>query len=140
MSTIGPLLNEARLCSEDAANDFMPKSGHMKVWQIPEGLRVEHALCSGAEIPRYHDSMIAKLVSSVSNPFAPPWKLARELAGGPTVAPSLIRKLYWESPENSFEDQLNREYQSQRIAGGSEDFREGVAAFREKRPAKFAGK
>jgi 2-(1,2-epoxy-1,2-dihydrophenyl)acetyl-CoA isomerase len=67
-------------------------------------------------------------------------KLARELASGPTVALSLIRKLYWESPENSFEDQLNLEYQSQRIAGSSEDFREGVTAFFEKRPAKFAGK
>jgi len=66
-------------------------------------------------------------------------KLARELASGPTVALSLIRKLYWESPENSFEDQLDLEYQSQRIAGSSEDFREGVTAFLEKRPAKFTG-
>jgi len=65
-------------------------------------------------------------------------KLARELASGPTVALSLIRKLYWESPENSFEDQLNLEFQSQRIAGATEDFREGVTAFLEKRPAKFA--
>src|SRR6516225_1146227 len=67
-------------------------------------------------------------------------KLARELASGPTVALSLIRQLYWESPENSFEDQLNFEFRSQRIAGASEDFREGVTAFLEKRPAKFAGK
>ena len=67
-------------------------------------------------------------------------KLARELASGPTVALSLIRQLYWESPENSFEDQLNFEFRSQRVAGGSEDFREGVTAFLEKRPAKFAGK
>lgn len=67
-------------------------------------------------------------------------KLARELASGPTVALSLIRKLYWDSGENSFEDQLNLESQSQRIAGSSEDFREGVTAFLEKRPAKFAGK
>ena len=67
-------------------------------------------------------------------------KLARELASGPTVALSLIRQLYWESPENSFEDQLNFEFRSQRVAGASEDFREGVTAFLEKRPAKFAGK
>jgi len=67
-------------------------------------------------------------------------KLARELADGPTIALSLIRKLYWESPENSFEDQLNLEFQSQRLAGATEDFREGVTAFLEKRPAKFQGK
>jgi len=67
-------------------------------------------------------------------------KLAHELANGPTIALSLIRKLYWESPENSFEDQLNLEFQSQRIAGAAEDFKEGVTAFLEKRPANFQGK
>jgi 2-(1,2-epoxy-1,2-dihydrophenyl)acetyl-CoA isomerase len=67
-------------------------------------------------------------------------KLAHELANGPTVALSLIRQLYWDSAENSFEDQLNLEYKSQRICGASEDFKEGVAAFLEKRPAKFKGK
>jgi 2-(1,2-epoxy-1,2-dihydrophenyl)acetyl-CoA isomerase len=67
-------------------------------------------------------------------------KLAHELANGPTIALSLIRKLYWESLENSFEDQLNLESQSQRIAGTAEDFGEGVTAFLEKRPAKFKGK
>ncbi|MCA6116591.1 enoyl-CoA hydratase/isomerase [Bradyrhizobium sp. WSM 1738] len=67
-------------------------------------------------------------------------KLAHELANGPTVALSLIRKLYWDTSENSFEEQLNLEYESQRIAGSTEDFREGVTAFLEKRPAKFRGK
>jgi len=67
-------------------------------------------------------------------------KLAHELANGPTVALSLIRKLYWDSPENSFEDQLNLEFLSQRVAGATEDFKEGVTAFLEKRPAKFKGK
>ncbi|MGA7810877.1 enoyl-CoA hydratase/isomerase [Bradyrhizobium sp.] len=67
-------------------------------------------------------------------------KLAHELADGPTVALSLIRKLYWDSPENSFEEQLNLEFESQRRAGATEDFKEGVTAFLEKRPAHFKGK
>ncbi|QPF89689.1 enoyl-CoA hydratase/isomerase [Bradyrhizobium commune] len=67
-------------------------------------------------------------------------KLARDLASGPTVALSLIRKLYWDSPENSFEDQLNLEFQCQLRAGDTQDFREGVGAFLEKRPAQFKGK
>ncbi|VIO72225.1 1,2-epoxyphenylacetyl-CoA isomerase [Bradyrhizobium ivorense] len=67
-------------------------------------------------------------------------KLAHDLANGPTVALSLIRKMYWDSPENSFEEQLNLEFESQRIAGSTEDFKEGVGAFLEKRPAKFRGK
>jgi geranyl-CoA carboxylase alpha subunit len=54
---------EVRLCSEDAAHDFMPQSGRMALWQMPSGLRVEHALHSGSEIPPFYDSMIAKLVS-----------------------------------------------------------------------------
>jgi len=67
-------------------------------------------------------------------------KLAHDLANGPTVALSLIRTLYWESQDNSFEDQINLEVKSQRIAGNSPDFKEGVTAFLEKRPAKFTGK
>lgn len=67
-------------------------------------------------------------------------KLARDLAKGPTIALSLIRKLYWDSPDNSFEEQLNLECESQRTAGGTEDFKEGVTAFLGKRPASFRGK
>src|SRR5438445_6010280 len=54
---------EVRLCSEDAAHDFMPQSGKMALWQMPQGIRVEHALQSGSEIPPFYDSMIAKLIS-----------------------------------------------------------------------------
>jgi 2-(1,2-epoxy-1,2-dihydrophenyl)acetyl-CoA isomerase len=66
-------------------------------------------------------------------------RLAHELADGPTVALGLTRRLYWESPENSYEQQLDLECRTQRVAGTSEDFREGVQAFLAKRPAKFAG-
>ena len=54
---------EVRLCSEDAAQDFMPQSGRMARWQVPESIRVEHALQSGSEIPPFYDSMIAKVIS-----------------------------------------------------------------------------
>ncbi len=54
---------EVRLCSEDATHDFTPQSGRMALWQMPDGLRVEHALRSGSQIPPFYDSMIAKLVS-----------------------------------------------------------------------------
>jgi geranyl-CoA carboxylase alpha subunit len=54
---------EVRLCSEDAGHDFMPQSGKMALWQMPEGIRVEHALRSDSEIPPFYDSMIAKLIS-----------------------------------------------------------------------------
>jgi geranyl-CoA carboxylase alpha subunit len=53
---------EVRLCSEDAAQDFMPQSGRMVLWRMPDTLRVEQALQSGSEIPPFYDSMIAKLI------------------------------------------------------------------------------
>lgn len=67
-------------------------------------------------------------------------KFAHDLANGPTVALSLIRRLYWESETNSFEDQLDREQHYQRVAGSSEDFKEGIGAFLQKRPAQFKGR
>jgi geranyl-CoA carboxylase alpha subunit len=54
---------EVRLCSEDTDHDFMPQSGTMALWQMPDGVRVEHALQSGSEIPPFYDSMIAKIIS-----------------------------------------------------------------------------
>ncbi len=54
---------EVRLCSEDTGHDFMPQSGKMALWQMPDSVRVEHALQSGSEIPPFYDSMIAKIIS-----------------------------------------------------------------------------
>ncbi|WP_289623550.1 acetyl-CoA carboxylase biotin carboxylase subunit, partial [Paracidovorax avenae] len=54
---------EVRLCAEDVPAGFMPQSGLLRRWQVPEGLRVEHGLHSGAEIPPYYDSMVAKLIA-----------------------------------------------------------------------------
>lgn len=67
-------------------------------------------------------------------------KVAARLAGGPTQSLAMIRKLYWDSPQNTYEVQLDQERQAQGRAGRTEDFVEGVTAFAQKRPAKFKGK
>lgn len=67
-------------------------------------------------------------------------RLADELAHGPTVALGLMRKLYWDSPLNTYEEQLDAERQAQKEAGRSDDFAEGVAAFLQKREAAFKGR
>jgi geranyl-CoA carboxylase alpha subunit len=54
---------EVRLCAEDADQGFVPRSGTMALWRTPAGLRVEEALDSGADIPPFYDSMIAKFIS-----------------------------------------------------------------------------
>jgi 2-(1,2-epoxy-1,2-dihydrophenyl)acetyl-CoA isomerase len=66
-------------------------------------------------------------------------KLALELASGPTVALGLIRRAYWASRDNGFEQQLDVERDLQRQLGYTRDFIEGVSAFLEKRPARFRG-
>lgn len=65
--------------------------------------------------------------------------LATRLAKGPKSL-GLIRRAYWETHANSYSEQFQLEANLQSIAGASEDNREGVQAFLEKRPAKFTGK
>ncbi len=66
--------------------------------------------------------------------------LAREIAQGPARAMGAIRALYWDSTKHTFEQQLDLEYRTQRAALATEDHREGVAAFFEKRTATFRGR
>jgi len=55
---------EVRLCAESPSEGFMPQSGAMALWHMPDTLRVEDAVESGSEIPPFYDSMIAKLIST----------------------------------------------------------------------------
>lgn len=64
--------------------------------------------------------------------------MARRLADGPASL-GMIRRLYWEGMTNSYPEQLALEARVQIAATLSEDFREGVAAFREKRKPRFTG-
>jgi 2-(1,2-epoxy-1,2-dihydrophenyl)acetyl-CoA isomerase len=65
-------------------------------------------------------------------------QVAQQLANGPRSL-GLIRKLYWNTWQNSFEQQLELESQTQTAAGATQDFVEGVSAFLEKRDAQFRG-
>src|SRR5574338_535176 len=65
--------------------------------------------------------------------------LAGELAKGPTKTLGMIRRLAWASLDNTWSEQLQAERQAQRVAGRTEDFREGVQAFFQKREANFKG-
>lgn len=65
--------------------------------------------------------------------------LALRLASGPGVALGLIKQALDASEDNDLKRQLKLERNLQVEAAASPDFTEGVAAFLEKRPAKFDG-
>lgn len=64
--------------------------------------------------------------------------LARRLAEGPKAL-SMIRRLAWEALDSEWGAQLTNERVTQRDAGRTMDFVEGVTAFLQKRPAQFKG-
>jgi len=56
---------EVRLYAEDPANDFLPQSGEVALWQPPagSGVRVDHGLAQGQAVSPFYDPMIAKIIA-----------------------------------------------------------------------------
>ena len=64
--------------------------------------------------------------------------LAERLARGPATAYALIKRGLYHSQETGLAEMLEYEALLQDVAGRSPDFREGLAAFREKRPPRWS--
>jgi 2-(1,2-epoxy-1,2-dihydrophenyl)acetyl-CoA isomerase len=67
-------------------------------------------------------------------------ELAAMYAGLPTKAIGMTKRLFDHADTATLEEQLEMEAQLQAAAAATEDFREGVAAFVEKRPPSFSGR
>jgi 2-(1,2-epoxy-1,2-dihydrophenyl)acetyl-CoA isomerase len=67
-------------------------------------------------------------------------KLATQLAAAPTKGLAGIKHAIYSSAQRSLDEQLDFERDAMRELGQSVDFREGVAAFLEKRAPKFTGR
>ena len=102
----------------------------MELSLLAEKLPAEKALDWG---------LVNRLFDDQDSLMAGAMAMAQQLASGPRSL-ALMRRAYWESARNSYEQQLDLEAQLQSQAGSTGDFKEGVAAFLGKRAAVFAGR
>jgi 2-(1,2-epoxy-1,2-dihydrophenyl)acetyl-CoA isomerase len=66
--------------------------------------------------------------------------IVSRLSAGPTVALGLTKWLLHAGSDESLDGQLRNEAFALELSSRSEDFREGLAAFKEKRPPEFKGR
>lgn len=102
----------------------------LKLTLLGEKVSAEEALLMGMIAQVSEDEELMKDAES----------LGLQLAKGPTKGLGLIKRAIRASSNNSLEEQLELEKQCMGIAGRSDDYREGVAAFMEKREPNYKGK
>jgi 2-(1,2-epoxy-1,2-dihydrophenyl)acetyl-CoA isomerase len=134
---------DARLWEPFSERGFTPDSGG--TWMIPrrvgevrarELLLLGRAL-SGAEAAEW--GLVHRAVPAADLDAAVE-DLVVKLAAGPTVALGLTKWLVHAGSAVPLEEHLRNEAFAMELSSRSEDFREGLAAFKEKRPPRFTGR
>jgi 2-(1,2-epoxy-1,2-dihydrophenyl)acetyl-CoA isomerase len=134
---------DARLWEPFAERGFTPDSGG--TWLLPrrigemrarEMLLLGRAL-SGEEAADWGMVHASVPADALDDSVA---RVVRVLAEGPTVTLGLTKWLLHAGIATSLEDHLRNEAFAMELSSRSEDFREGFAAFREKRAPRFTGR
>jgi 2-(1,2-epoxy-1,2-dihydrophenyl)acetyl-CoA isomerase len=135
--------SDARLWEPFSARGFTPDSAG--TWLLPRlvgpvaarrMLVLGHSLTgsAAADIGLIHAVTDAELVDADAE------AVARELAAGPTVSLGLTKWLMLVGATTSLEDHLQNEALAMELSSRSDDFREGLQAFTERRPPEFKGR
>ncbi|PSR54366.1 2-(1,2-epoxy-1,2-dihydrophenyl)acetyl-CoA isomerase [Adhaeribacter arboris] len=132
-ASLSQLFINIGLVPDSGSSFFLPRLvGSLKAFE----------LCTLGTKVNAHDALELGLVNQVVTAEAldkTVQQLAERYAAAPTKAIGLIKKMLQKSGSATLNDMLDYEAYCQDIAGQSTDFREGVAAFLEKRTARFTG-
>jgi len=135
--------HDARFWEPFTERGFTPDSG--ATWLLPRRIgmvRARELLVLGRELSGLEafDWGIAHRAVAGSDLDAAVAELAARLAAAPTVAVGLTKWLLREGEQTTLEQQLANEALALELSSRSEDFREGLAAFAEKRAPRFGGR
>ncbi len=121
---------------------LVPDSGG--TWMLPR--LVGHAramrLCLLGEKVTAHKALEMGMISQVCNDnelHELAMQMGMSLAQAPTLGLALVKRAIYASANNCLDEQLDLERDLQGIAGRSNDYREGVSAFMEKREPNYKG-
>jgi 2-(1,2-epoxy-1,2-dihydrophenyl)acetyl-CoA isomerase len=134
---------QARLWEPFAARGFTPDSG--ATWLLARAVgpvRARDLLLLGRPLDGREavDWGLVHAAAPAGRLDAEVAALVDRLAAGPTVALGLTKWLLHAGETAALDDQLQNEALGLELSSRSEDFREGLAAFREKRPPRFTGR
>jgi 2-(1,2-epoxy-1,2-dihydrophenyl)acetyl-CoA isomerase len=134
---------DARFWTPFVERGFTPDSGAS--WLLPRRVGETRAremvmlgrVVEGAEAAEWrmiHRAVPEAEVDAVAT------DLVTKLAGSATVALGLSKWLMYTGATHTFDDQLRNEAFAMELSSRSEDFREGLQAFQEKRPPEYKGR
>jgi 2-(1,2-epoxy-1,2-dihydrophenyl)acetyl-CoA isomerase len=132
--------SEARMGSATLRFGLMPdEGGQFLLVQLLGVARTMDFLMRSRIVPA-HEALTLGLVHQVVPPaelMERTMELARELADGPQVSMRLLKRSVYNAAETSFAQALDDIAARTAVSDHHDDAREGVMAFREKRPARF---